>query len=228
MAERQLLLEAKSLGRRRPNGEGWLFRNVSLKIYTGQRLVLVGRSGAGKTLTLRALALLDPVDEGHVLWRGQTISAKKIPWFRSRVVYLHQRPDAVEGTVEQVLKQPFKLRVHADKRFSRERVISLLQTLGRDESFLGKSGQDLSGGEAQIVALLRALQFEPNVLLLDEPTSSLDSETTQLVETLLNRWVTQSAERAFVWVTHDLEQAQRVADDVLRIDAGQLTHACAE
>jgi putative ABC transport system ATP-binding protein len=149
---------------------------------------VLGPSGAGKAVLLRALALLDLLDEGVILWGGQAIRCEAVPSFRSTVLYLHQRPTLFEGAVEANLRHPFSLKVHRNRRYDRDRIVNLLEQLGRDTSFLEKSHRDLSGGEAQIVALLRALQLDPTVLLLDEPTASLDRETASVIEDLLKRW----------------------------------------
>jgi putative ABC transport system ATP-binding protein len=115
------------------------------------------------------------------------------------------------------------LRVYGDRQFDRERIIQALATTGRDADFLNKSHRDLSGGERQLVAVLRAIQLDPIVLLLDEPTSALDTETRLAVEELVAQWFGRSPQaRATVWVTHDAEQTLRVADRVLAMRGGRL------
>lgn len=189
----------------------------------GQRVALVGPSGSGKTLLLRALAMLDPLDAGEVRWRGRMVPDREIPSFRSHVIYLHQRPVLAEGTVEDNLKQPFSLRTHRGRRFDRRKVVSLLESLGRNESFLSKKQSDLSGGEAQLTALLRAIQLDAELLLLDEPTSALDAEATRTVEQLVAAWLErEQGRRAFLWVSHDFDQARRVSDVVRQIRTGRL------
>jgi putative ABC transport system ATP-binding protein len=85
---------------------------------------------------------------------------------------------------------------------------------------------NLSGGETQITALLRALQLDPTVLLLDEPISALDPETARAVEALLLEWVDEAAlERAWVWVTHGAAQADRIARRTVRVRAGRFVDA---
>ena len=101
--------------------------------------------------------------------------------------------------------------------------ICVLAAQGRDETFLAKKQHELSGGEAQITALLRAMQLEPEVLLLDEPTAALDDVATKAVEQLLDRWLCeQPNERSIVWVTHDRDQARRVCDRILHLERGRL------
>ena len=216
------LLDARGLGRRHPNGDDWLLREVSLTIRPGERLAIAGPSAAGKTLLLRALALLDHLDAGQLVWRGKPIAPADVPEFRRQVIYLHQRPALFEGTVVENLRQPFSLRVHRGRRFDRDWIISRLCSVGRNADFLEGFTRDLSGGEAQIVALLRALQLTPRVLLLDEPTAALDSETAQAAEQLVADWLAEDAARATVWVSHNLEQARRVADRRVRLVAGRI------
>jgi putative ABC transport system ATP-binding protein len=198
-------------------------RDIRVVVRPGERITVLGPTGAGKTLLLRALALLDPLDEGAILANGQPVRSEEIPSFRSAVIYLHQRPALFEGNVEANLRHPFALKIHRRRDFDRDRILGLLEGLDRDASFLKKSHRDLSGGEAQIVALLRALQLDPTVLLLDEPTASLDGEAVRAIEGLLGRWYAEGAgRRAYLWVTHDPGQGERIADRFLWMQAGQI------
>jgi putative ABC transport system ATP-binding protein len=215
------LLKACGLGRRKPGTEDWLLHGICIAVRPGDRISLIGPSGSGKTVLLRALALLDPHDEGNIEWEGGSLSGEAIPTYRKQVVYLHQRPALFEGTVEDNLKFPFTLKSHRGKLFDRERAVCILETLKRDETFLEKSSRDLSGGEAQIVALIRCLQLDPAMLLLDEPTASLDRATADAAEELLDRWQHEaSRDRSFIWVSHDLEQAKRMSGRRLQMHFG--------
>jgi putative ABC transport system ATP-binding protein len=215
------LLKACGLGRRKPGTDDWLLRGVCIAVRPGDRIALIGPSGSGKTLLLRALALLDPHDEGTIEWDGRSLSEEAIPTYRNQVIYLHQRPALFEGTVEDNLKFPFTLKAYRGKQFDRANVEGILGALKRDETFLAKSSRDLSGGEAQIVALIRCLQLDPAVLLLDEPTASLDRANAEAAEGLLSRWQNEaSRERSFIWVCHDLEQSKRMGSRKLRMHLG--------
>jgi putative ABC transport system ATP-binding protein len=226
MTSDHVLLEARDLSRRHPDGARWLLDGVSIAIGPGDRLAIVGASGSGKTLLLRSLARLDPLDRGDVAWQGRPLAHDRIPAFRSRAIYLHQRPAFGAATVEEALRQPFLLGSHRHRAFDRQRAIDLLARLGRDAAFLGKQVRDLSGGESQIAALTRAVQLDPILLMMDEPTAALDAGTERAAERLLLDWVAEAPQaRAFVWVTHDAEQAARVATRIVEVHDGKLAAA---
>jgi putative ABC transport system ATP-binding protein len=200
-----------------------LIRGACLDVHPGDRLAITGPTGSGKTVFLRAIALLDPLDEGLIRYQGAPIDGESIPGYRKKVIYLHQRPALFRGSVADNLQRPFALQVHQGKHFDRERILGLLEVLGRGASFLDKPSRDLSGGEAQIVALLRAIQLDPAVLLLDEPSASLDQGAGQAIEGLIRRWLEEdSGARAFVWISHDPQRARRVATRRLAMRCGQL------
>jgi putative ABC transport system ATP-binding protein len=216
-------IQVARIGRRAPQSESWLIRDVSLVIEPGQRLAVRGATGAGKTVLLRALALLDPLDAGSIHWQGRAVRGEAVPAYRRQMIYLHQKPALLDASVEENLRYPFTLRAHREKRFEREKVLELLEVLGRSEAFLARSSRDLSGGEAQLVSLIRAVQLDPAVLLLDEPTASLDQVTVLAVEELLERWFDAGdGKRTLIWVSHDHDQARRVAGRRLHMDAGRL------
>jgi putative ABC transport system ATP-binding protein len=217
------LVEARDLERRTPDSRKHLLREISLSIQAGERLAIVGATGSGKTLLLRSLALLDPIDGGEVLWKGNPIEASDIPCYRSQVIYLHQRPALIGATVEACLRQPFSLRTHRVGAYKRDQAVALLESLDRNGEFLSKACRDLSGGERQLAALVRAMLLDPAVLLLDEPTTALDATAVVAAEALVHAWITESADaRAIVWVTHDARQVQRTADRVVTMQSGQL------
>jgi putative ABC transport system ATP-binding protein len=216
------ILQAKTISRRLDDGRA-LLDGASLTVEAGERLAIQGPAGAGKSLLLRSLAQLDPVDEGELLWRGEPVRDHDVPAFRRHVAYLAQTPALTEGTVETNLKLPFTLGVYRDRAYSREYCHGLLERLGRDRSFFEQSIADLSGGERQIVALVRLLQLEPSLLLLDEPTAALDPDTTERAEEAVRDWVeSDPANRAYVWVGHDDRQARRVTRRRVRMERGRL------
>ncbi len=223
MDDSTIPLVAHDLGRRKNAAGDWLLRDVELELGANDRVAIQGPSGAGKTLLLRSLALLDPIDSGSVSWNGAKVGGEGVPRYRGSVNYLHQTPALGETTVAAVLRRPFQLALHRDREWREERARDLFAELGRESSFLNKDLRDLSGGERQLTALVRALLLDPQILLLDEPTSALDASTTLLAEALVQRWLGERPQRAYLWVCHDDDQRRRVSDRNLTMAAGRLS-----
>ena len=220
-AYESILLLARNLVRHA--GDRCLLDGVSLQLNAGHRIGLIGATGSGKSVLLRTLARLEPIDSGDLLWNGASVEPNQACNYRSRAIYLHQHPFRFEGTVEEVLAAPFRLKIHADKSFDRAWATGQLQRVGRDESFLRRRHEQLSGGESQLVAILRALQLEPCVLFLDEPTSALDADSTEVVESILLAWHAESPQsRAWIWVSHDRQQVERTCTQILQMNSGRI------
>ena len=220
---RGALVAASGIERRDPARHATLLFPTDFTLQEGDRAVITGPSGSGKSVFLRALALLDPIDAGRILWRGNPIARAGVPAYRRRVAYIAQRPAMLDGSVEDNLRYPFGLDVYRDVRFDRAAAARLASAASRGEDFLDKRASDLSGGEAQIAALIRVLQLAPDVLLLDEPTASLDPASTREIEALVDAWFAEPAGRASIWVSHDPEQTRRVGARQLTMVAGKLT-----
>ncbi|MDS3859897.1 ATP-binding cassette domain-containing protein [Thermosynechococcaceae cyanobacterium BACA0444] len=197
-----------------------LWENVSLDLRPGEVLGLVSPSGTGKTLLLRQLGLLDSVQSGRIKFRNRTPAQWTFPVYRTKVIYLSQRPTIFPGTGLANLQHPFSLAVHHQRTFDLGQIQVWLAQLGRTLDFLERPGTELSGGEAQILALLRALQLDPHILLLDEPTASLDAATTLALERLLLQWL-QQPDKACILTSHDLSQIQRLSQSQLNLQPFQ-------
>ena len=135
-----------------------------------------------------------------------------MPDYRTQVALLPQRPAFAEGSVEQNWQMPFGFRERGNRDYDSLRLESWLEMLGLPLEFTRKQTEDLSGGERQLAALLRMLQFDPHLLLLDEPTAALDEDTAKLVELLLNQWKRENPERSWIWISHDALQSKRMGD----------------
>ena len=195
----------------------WIWQDISFDLFPGDRLAIVGPSGAGKSLLLRALAGLDSIQSGQITFRQRPLSAFAMPQFRAQVMYLHQQPALLEGRVESNLQHVYRLAIHRNRTYDRSRILTYLSRLGRSADFLERSVEQLSGGEKQIVACLRSLQLSPQILLLDEPTASLDKATTEQLETLVAQWQQTDSPKACIWISHDPAQIERVTTRTLAL-----------
>ncbi len=204
------ILCVQDLGRKVENQ--WIWSNLSFQLFPGERVAVVGASGSGKSLLLRALAGLDPVQAGQIIFQGQPINSYFMPSYRSQIIYLHQRPALWEGIVEENLQQVYRLAVHRHLVYNRKLILNYLHLLHKTPEFLQRPVSAISGGEAQIVAFLRALQLSPSILLLDEPTASLDAVTAQSLEALVAAWHSEQPHRAYLWTSHDPTQLERITN----------------
>ncbi|MFM8313260.1 MAG: ATP-binding cassette domain-containing protein [Deltaproteobacteria bacterium] len=209
------ILEVKNLTSQIQRQGNPLIHKLSLTLKNQDRLILSGPSGIGKSVLLRTLVFLDPLKEGDIYFQGNKITAEQVPRFRSQVVYLGQKPSLSEGTVEDNFKKAFEFKTHKELVYSREKVIPILELFKLGETFLNQQAKLLSGGEAQIMALIRALIIEPKVLLLDEPTASIDVLKTEIFEKHIVDWIASSQERALIWITHQKAQENRIGTRVL-------------
>jgi putative ABC transport system ATP-binding protein len=191
-----------------------VLRDVSARLPTGASAV-AGPSGCGKSTLLRLLNRLADPDQGSVSYRGRDLCEYGVLGLRKEVGLVPQLPALLEGTVADNIAFAAGL-VGRDPDLG-----ELLRLAGLDGSFAERDGSRLSVGEQQRVMLARVLALAPSVLLLDEPTSALDEAARDSVETtLLDLRVRLGL--SFVLVTHDLNQAERLADSVLRLDGGRV------
>ena len=208
-----------------------LINGVTGTLLSGQVTVLTGSSGSGKSVLLRVLAGLLPMSSGEVCVRCdepsisayQSIHEAKPEQWRTQVALLAQQPQLLEGRVIDNLKMPYRLQAHQHRNFDINWHIAQLKHLQRGADFLQQEAHHLSGGERQLVNTLRLLQLSPQVLLLDEPTAALDSDTSaQLVQLLIN-WLRLDTQRTLLWVTHDTQDIMPLANHHWHMQAGVLT-----
>ncbi|SEB21865.1 ATP-binding cassette domain-containing protein [Variovorax sp. YR216] len=175
-----------------------------LHVDAGECVVLMGKSGAGKTVLLRLIADLDPPRAGVVELDGAPRERLSGPGWRRRVIYQPAEPAWWSPVVSQHFEG-----AHTDK------VRSMVAALGLPGAILDAELMHLSTGERQRLALVRSLSRSPSVLLLDEPTASLDQTSTLAYETLLGEETAKGT--AVLWVTHSEEQAGRVGHRCLTV-----------
>jgi ABC-type multidrug transport system ATPase subunit len=194
-----------------------ILEDASLKVDTGETVVLEGPSGSGKSTFVRVMATLVEPDAGEVLLDG--VSAHQIAptRFRARVAYLPQLPAMFPGTVADNVAVGPKLR---GEPLPRERLLSLLERAELSPDFADREAKTLSGGERQRVALARALANEPEVLLLDEPTAALDPKTGLQIIALVRSLA--KAGQTVVMVTHLPEHAEALGGSRYLCEGGRI------
>jgi molybdate/tungstate transport system ATP-binding protein len=191
---------------------------VSLEIPTGSYGVLMGPTGGGKTTLLEAVAGLKSATGGQIVLEGRDVTLLK-PAERN-IGYVPQ-DGALFTTMSVSEHLGFALAVRHVKRQEIQRRVEELAELLRIGELLGRTVRDLSGGERQRVALGRALSFRPATLLLDEPLSALDDGTREEMYVLLEEVKARTGVTA-LHVTHNADDAIRLADCLFRLEAGQL------
>jgi putative ABC transport system ATP-binding protein len=179
---------------------------------------IVGPSGAGKSTLLRLLNRLADPDGGTISYRGRPLGGYEPLALRREVALVPQLPALLEGTVES------NLRYAAALASEPLEVQECLRLAGLDPDFAGRDVARLSVGEQQRAMLGRALAQKPSVLLLDEPTSALDHVARDAIEAALAE-LRRELEISVVLVSHDPEQARRLGDWMVRIEAGRVLEA---
>lgn len=179
----------------------------------GSITCLLGPSGAGKSTLLRLCNRLEVPTSGCIRYRGTDLADRDPLQLRREVGMVFQRPTLFPGTVRDNLRVA---RPDGDD----EGDALALERARLSPVFLDREADELSGGEAQRACLARTLVTEPEVLLMDEPTSALDPTATRGLEELARRLADDGM--PIVWVTHDLAQADRIADRRLVLVAGRI------
>jgi putative ABC transport system ATP-binding protein len=194
-----------------------LVSDISVQVRPGEILAIVGPSGAGKSSFLRLLNRLDEPTVGTVRLNGQDYRELPAQDLRRRIGMVMQRAYLFPGTVAaNVAFGPQQ----QGERLSPEQIVALLERVGLP-AYRERDVSNLSGGEAQRVSLARTLANAPVALLLDEPTSALDEASSRAIEELLLD-VVRERQMVCAIVTHNTEQARRIADRTMIIEKGKL------
>ncbi|KAH9484264.1 Phosphate import ATP-binding protein PstB 1 [Psilocybe cubensis] len=208
-----------------------IFSNISFTVNEGDIVVLQGRSGSGKSTLLKCISHLT-MHTGESLYRGRTALDYGIPAYRTKILYVPQRPSLLPGSPFDFLVTITKLRSH--QALARDNANSspnelLARAIEVGEAFeiqadlWHRSWMNLSGGEGQRILLAAAISLDTaEILLLDEPTSALDQETSLLVEQAIVERVysTKTTLKAVIWISHSPEQSRRVGSRFIHLSAG--------
>jgi peptide/nickel transport system ATP-binding protein len=196
-------------------------KGVSFSVGANESFGIVGESGSGKSTVLRAIVGLAPKTDGEIRIDGNPVARRRDRAFARKVQMVFQDPYASlhpRHTVDRVLSEPLAIHGFADRE---QRIIRALDEVGLPHAFRFRLPHQLSGGQRQRVAIARALILEPDILLLDEPTSSLDASVQAEVLNLLTRL---RAERGltYVFVSHDLAIIDHMCDRLIVMQHGEM------
>lgn len=201
-----------------------VLRDIDLEVSQGEVFALMGPSGAGKTTLLRILNLLDTPDSGTITFEGNTINGTGTKpngntEARKRISMVFQSPALFNDTVFNNIAFSLKVR-GMDRGTIEQKVSQSLQLVGLEG--YGKRGvKTLSGGEAQRIAFARAVVFEPDLLLLDEPTANLDPANVAKIEEIV-RTINRELNTTIIIATHHMVQVRRLAGRVGMLLGGEL------
>jgi D-methionine transport system ATP-binding protein len=186
----------------------------------GQAASIIGPSGSGKSTLVRLINGLDSPTSGTLGVLGREVRDWQPRELRTRAVWVPQSPVATSGSARAYLEVALRLGIIDSEQLEQRREAAL-EVAALDSKLLDRDVARLSGGERQRLALARALLLDPEILILDEPTSSLDGETGRRVLDALDDW-RQRDDRTLVVVTHRLGDVRRIGGHLLMLEAGRV------
>lgn len=214
------LLKLEQVSQAASVGVQLLVKDISFEAFSGDRIAIVGPSGAGKTSLLRLLNRLNEATSGTIYLENRDI--RKIPTItlRQQVILLLQEPKLLGMTVRQAITYPLILR-NLPQNLRQERLYYWIKRLHIPEEWLERTEVQLSVGQRQLVALARVLIIEPKILLLDEPTSALDAgRASHLLQVLIQ--LADEGKITILMTNHQLDIAQQFCTRVLYLHQGKI------
>lgn len=195
-------------------GEKEVLNIESLKISRGKICGIMGPSGAGKSTLLRIINGLEKPTSGSICFDGKKVSFPPELSLRRRMTMVFQKPVLFSTTVYNNVIYGLKVR----GRENRQKVLQAIEFVGL-KGMEKRNALSLSGGEAQRIALARAIVLEPELLLLDEPTANLDPANVEIIENLLLE-LNSKKNTTILIVTHNIFQAKRISEEVVFMKNG--------
>lgn len=202
-------------------------KKVSLSIQKGKTLGLAGDSGCGKSTVARMILRLIPCDSGEIYFNGNLISSmnqKEFRYLRKKMQILFQHPESAFDPRKKMLytlMEPMKIHNLYSSTERVERIQALLKLVGVHEKLLSRYPHQISGGEAQRLAIARALTLSPEFIILDEPTSMLDVSIQAHVLNIL-RDLQKQFNLTYLFISHDIDVLKWFCDDISVMNQGEI------
>lgn len=193
-----------------------------LTLPAGKSIAILGDNGAGKSTLLNLLAFLEKPHRGKLTFWSNTIDSKLSQTQRKKIGFVGQHPYLLTGTVADNIR--LALKFHRIEQARHEQLIKHALDCVNLSQIVDQPVQTLSGGEIKRVAIARAMAYQPNTLLLDEPFSNLDQRQIQQLENSIHRFASQQ-DHTVIFSTHDRLQAEAIADMTINLVNGHLTSA---
>ncbi len=201
-------------------GNKTVLDNVTLQVYQGEILALLGPNGSGKTTLLRLLAFIENPSSGEVTFQGEAVTSRNVEKMRLQSTLVFQKTTFFDTSVYNNVAYGLKLR-KIPKNIIDERVSEALETV-KLEGFEKRAAKKLSGGEQQRVAIARALALRTKLLLLDEPTANLDPKNASIVEEVIAA-ISRRFKITIVMATHNMFQAEKLPTRIALISDGKIS-----
>ncbi|AWM80667.1 glutamine ABC transporter ATP-binding protein [Gammaproteobacteria bacterium ESL0073] len=216
----EVLLQVTDLHKR--FGDREILKGIDLSVHKGEVIAILGPSGCGKSTFLRCLNGLEPIQQGSILFEGFELNSPSTSWIciRQKIGMVFQSYDLFPNmnVIDNILLGPLKVQKRNKDEVMKEadELLNRVGLLDRKQAF----PRQLSGGQKQRIAIVRALCMNPDIMLFDEVTASLDPEMVREVLEVIQDLAKQGM--TMILVTHELNFARRVADQIVFMDQGKI------
>lgn len=198
--------------------------DVSLRIYKGETLGLIGESGCGKSTLSRVLLGLTDATGGEILFKGQHVDIKNMKEFRRQAQMIFQDPYSSldpRMSVGRIIEEPLRIHTDLNRQEKRELVSSLLDKVSLPEDSLKKYPHEFSGGQRQRIGIARALALNPEFVVCDEPVSALDVSVQAQILNLFKK-MQKDFQLTYLFISHDMSVVRHVSDRIAVMYLGRV------